>query len=267
MARVKVKLADNIARVVFIDPQATKGATLGSDVYLPNGQIATPATLRDYLGITTSGAPSGTSGSVAGALHSTLSGRSATDAHPQYALVSSLGTAAALNSDNDGTLAANSSTRLPTQAAVKAYVDANAGGDGGLLAVQEADQVTTNNNVFQDTDLVIPLTAGTWRMEAFLDFTPNATPDMEIRLTFTGTQTDVALYRHFARGGTVGEESTFALPFDLTFTVTGRGIMRYWLKIEVSVAGDLKVQTRQVTSSATANTFWRGSWMRAVPLD
>lgn len=35
-----------------------------------------------------------------------------------------LGTASTLNSDNDGTLAANSSTRVPTQAAVKAYADA-----------------------------------------------------------------------------------------------------------------------------------------------
>lgn len=36
-----------------------------------------------------------------------------------------LGTVATLTSDTDGTLAANSNTRVPTQAAVKTYVDAD----------------------------------------------------------------------------------------------------------------------------------------------
>lgn len=44
-----------------------------------------------------------------------------------------LGTAATLDSDTDGTLAANSDANLPTQKAVKTYVDANGGSFDGTL--------------------------------------------------------------------------------------------------------------------------------------
>ncbi|HEY1191906.1 MAG TPA: hypothetical protein VGE74_30020 [Gemmata sp.] len=47
----------------------------------------------------------------------------APDPHTQYALESALGTASALASDTDGTLSANSDSRLATQKAVKTYVD------------------------------------------------------------------------------------------------------------------------------------------------
>lgn len=76
MARVKVKLADNIARVVFIDPEATKGAILGSTVYLPSGQVGTPVTVRQWLGI------AGASGRLN---HSELENLQADD-HPQYTM-------------------------------------------------------------------------------------------------------------------------------------------------------------------------------------
>lgn len=48
------------------------------------------------------------------------------DPHTQYALESALGTASTLASDTDGTLAANSDARIPTQKAVKTYVDTKA---------------------------------------------------------------------------------------------------------------------------------------------
>ncbi len=50
MARKKIQLADNIKRVVTIETEATIGATLGTDVRLPNGQVATPATFLTWLG-------------------------------------------------------------------------------------------------------------------------------------------------------------------------------------------------------------------------
>jgi hypothetical protein len=51
MPRVKIQLADNIKRTVVIDTDATKGARLGADVYLPAGTVATPAGFRDWLGV------------------------------------------------------------------------------------------------------------------------------------------------------------------------------------------------------------------------
>lgn len=78
MARAKVKLADNIARVVFIETEATIGATLGRDLKLPDGTVATAATLRNYLGV--AAASDGTTATH----HRLLQGLNLGDDHPQY---------------------------------------------------------------------------------------------------------------------------------------------------------------------------------------
>lgn len=76
MARVKVRLADNIARVVFVDPDATNGATLDSNLFMADGEVATPASLRQYLGL-------GEGGTLQ---HSALRGLQQGDDHPQYTM-------------------------------------------------------------------------------------------------------------------------------------------------------------------------------------
>lgn len=76
MAKQKVRLADNIARVIFIDPDATKGATLDRNLFMANGAVATPALLRTYLGI-------GSGGTLK---HSELQGLQLGDDHPQYTM-------------------------------------------------------------------------------------------------------------------------------------------------------------------------------------
>lgn len=76
MARVKIKLADNIARVVFVETDATIGSTLGVDFKLPDGSIATVASLASLLGIGDTNA-----GITA---HRLLQGLSLGDDHPQY---------------------------------------------------------------------------------------------------------------------------------------------------------------------------------------
>jgi hypothetical protein len=84
MARIKVKLADNLARVVFLESDATKGATLSTNLYLPNGDVATPATLRTYLGIS-DGVTVTTGGSSSGTMnHNALANLTAGDPHTQY---------------------------------------------------------------------------------------------------------------------------------------------------------------------------------------
>ncbi|HEY1191064.1 MAG TPA: hypothetical protein VGE74_25750 [Gemmata sp.] len=81
--------------------------------------------------------PSGTA-SAAVAAH-----EAASDPHPQYAQESALGTASALASDTDGTLSANSDTRIATQKAVKAYVDQAV---TGLLDFKGDQNASTNPN-------------------------------------------------------------------------------------------------------------------------
>jgi hypothetical protein len=77
MSRAKVRLADNIARVIFIEEDATNGATLGKNLFLPDGKTAgTPETVRQWLGI---------GGSGNAVLHSSLGGLNKDD-HPQYTM-------------------------------------------------------------------------------------------------------------------------------------------------------------------------------------
>jgi hypothetical protein len=78
MARVKVKLADNLTRVVFIETDATIGARLGTNLYMPSGDLATKANLRAYLGITDAGQGQ--------QHHRLLLGLPLGNDHPQYPL-------------------------------------------------------------------------------------------------------------------------------------------------------------------------------------
>lgn len=77
MAKVKVKLADNIARVVFIEKDATIGATIGVDLKDANGNVLTREGLAAYLGV------SSAQGANA-AHHRLLQGLRLGDDHPQY---------------------------------------------------------------------------------------------------------------------------------------------------------------------------------------
>jgi hypothetical protein len=86
MPRHKVRLADNIARVIFIETDATIGATLGLDVRTPDGVVGTPATVRSWLGISETGVINiGSSGGGGGVTqHRLLQGLTIGNDHPQY---------------------------------------------------------------------------------------------------------------------------------------------------------------------------------------
>lgn len=75
MARVKIKLADNIARIVFVETNATIGSTLGVDFKLPDGRVATVASLASLLGV---------GGDTDALDHRLLAGLTLGDDHPQY---------------------------------------------------------------------------------------------------------------------------------------------------------------------------------------
>lgn len=80
--KFKLQLADGPVRVLEIDPQATQGATLGTDLYLPSGVAATPTTLLDWLG---GAVPSAVAPASSGtSKHQLLAGLTIGDDHPQY---------------------------------------------------------------------------------------------------------------------------------------------------------------------------------------
>lgn len=73
MPRIKVKVerGNGLQQVITVDTEATKGATLGTDVRLPSGAVATPATFLQWLG-TTPGSSSGSGSSSGPSLSSIL---------------------------------------------------------------------------------------------------------------------------------------------------------------------------------------------------
>lgn len=79
MARRKVRLADDIARVIFIDDKATVGATIGVDLKLPSGEVGTLAELQTLFG---AGAATASSSVIRD--HRLLRGLPLGDDHPQY---------------------------------------------------------------------------------------------------------------------------------------------------------------------------------------
>jgi len=81
--RIKVKLQDSTpARVIHLDPAATEGATLGTNLFTPDGTVGTPATVRAWLSLSTTSEVSPTQG---GSIHhKLLQGLPVGDDHPQY---------------------------------------------------------------------------------------------------------------------------------------------------------------------------------------
>lgn len=83
MAKHKVPIAGTIGKSVVVDTEATNGATLGVNLFLPNGTLPTLAQLKAYLGIT--GATSGGNGNGGPVTHHRLlQGLTVGDDHPQY---------------------------------------------------------------------------------------------------------------------------------------------------------------------------------------
>jgi hypothetical protein len=268
MARRKVRLADNIARVIFVDDEATVGATIGTNLYMANGQVATPALLAAYIGAVSSVTVQ--AGSSGNANHSTLQNLSAND-HPQYALVASLATVAFSGDYGDlsgvpRTLIAGTNIAFDDTVPGQRTISASGGGGSSvIIAVQETDLVVTSNNTFQDTSLLVALAVGTYLIELDWAVLPNATPDMEIEQAFTGTLSSIRMNRRVFTGAALATSRETAL-FTASYTTTGLSAQQWAGVVEVTAPGDFKLRVRQITSSPTAVTFYAGSFIRATPI-
>lgn len=81
MAKVRVPVLGTVGKSVQLDPNATVGAVLGTNLYTPDGGVGTPATVRAWLGVSESGGV----GIAGGAQHHRLlQGLTLGDDHPQY---------------------------------------------------------------------------------------------------------------------------------------------------------------------------------------
>lgn len=83
MAKVKVAVLGTVGRVVFLETDATIGAKLGTDLFTPDGEVGTPATVRAWLGLSSGVAETPAGGSNH---HRLLQGLTLGNDHPQYPL-------------------------------------------------------------------------------------------------------------------------------------------------------------------------------------
>jgi hypothetical protein len=146
-------------------------------------------------------------------------------------------------------------------------ISASLTGTNDVSKVQVSDLSITSNNVLQDTDLIIPLTAGTWLITFDVMQTQNSTPQMETQLQYTGTVTSVAGIVTRMRATTAFSVATVtALPYSQTETTSDTVARRGSFRLTVSDSGNVKFQARQVNSGATAVQFRGGSSMRAIKI-
>ena len=107
-----------------------------------------------------------------------------------------LGTAAPLDIDTDDTLSANSDTLIPTQQAVKAYVDANGGGGSGLwrfldyaIGSSGSDQTTggSGNYDYASAPGTAPTTSKAYRADSKTVSCTAAASGKVLRFNYAGS--------------------------------------------------------------------------------
>lgn len=134
MARRKVKLQDTLSRVVYIDPAANEGATIGVDLRLPDGRVPSLSELQGIFG-----GGSGTAGvaTQAPTFVPTL-WRLISEVPANVRQVQNLATAGLVTRRSDGSWV----TRSVTAAAGRLTV-ANGNGDAGNVALDLAQLVNS----------------------------------------------------------------------------------------------------------------------------
>ena len=130
-------------------------------------------------------------------------------------------------------------------------------------SVQASDMVITSNTTLTNTDLVTEtLQPGTYSFEMHFATVSHATPDMNVALAFSGTLADFYGYMDYSVGASGGNIGLFALGVILAYNTTSSNVTNIKGSFQVTAAGVFSVKAAQNSSSATAVTFKRGSWLR-----
>jgi len=142
------------------------------------------------------------------------------------------------------------------------------GGGGGLWTqvIQGSDLTITSNNTFQTTSLTASLTAGTYAFEINYWTSVSATPDMEVRLQYTGTVTNLNGRRYASRITTPTTSDAVITGIDGGSVYNMNDTSRFYVELRglltVSDSGTFAAYARQVTSSGTSVSFLAGSVLR-----
>lgn len=302
MARRKIHLADGIARVVYIETEATKGATIGTNLYRPDGKVATAADLAAYIGV------SGSSGGSSATQHSQLQGLSGND-HPQYALVATYNALVASLADvafsgdyYDLIGAPTIPSSIDDLADVNVYGAADgdalvfdsgtntwipgavaSGGGGAVTGIYKiaTESRASTTTLTDDTDLIATLQANKkYKIDYTIWIETSATPDFKCQWHFTGTATSAKSVAHFPNGATasvsagavsatLGAYIAYGLDRVHTYNVSATQTICHTgtLTIEVGASGGtLSFQWAQNNSSGTAVSVARDSCMTVTEM-
>jgi hypothetical protein len=148
-----------------------------------------------------------------------------------------LGTAALLAADADGTLAADSDSRIATQKAVKTYVASQVSA-GGAVSLAGSQTFTGVNTFAQSPVIPAPTTALQAATKGYVDASHPS-----------GSQIQVVNYQT----GAVATGTTI-IPFDDTIPTSGEGTQFMSLAVTPTAAGNtLKIEVEAVVSSTAPN--------------
>lgn len=160
----------------------------------------------------------------------------------------------------------NSGDVLTSQGSGSPPIWAASSGGGWTQVAQSTDLVITSNNTFQTTSLSASLTAGTYAFEILAWASSHLTPDMEVRLQYTGTVTNLNGHRYASRVTTPAVSDAAVTGTDAgsvyLMDATSRYFIEYRGLLTVSDSGTFALYARQVTSSGTSVTFLAGSILR-----
>ena len=148
--------------------------------------------------------------------------------------------------------------------------------DGWVMIRKLAAQTKASNvTLANDTDLIVTLAAGTYRVFFSVMFeTGNATMDYKYALNFSGTASGIRVWRkHMAAGIAAGTDTetvqtgtTLPGSTSVAATTSGLALVEIDLTLTVTVAGVLGFQWAQDTSNGSNLTVHRGSYLEYVSM-
>lgn len=273
--RFRVPLWGKPQGYVAVDPEATKGATLGVDLYRADGSVVTEADLAGA-------APAGGSSKVAPTLWQLIQQIPA-----NIKALAALTTSGFVRRAGDGTWSASAlqaseaaydnSTSGMTAADVQAAIDelsTTVGGGSWKTVIKSADESRASTTVrTADSELQITLPAGLYFVEAdvFLNVASGSNANHGVEVSTIGGNENLLGFRRrnkvSSASGTGNEQTQSGIgPNGVALAAAGimPGAYGVVAAIELTASDTIAVKWAQNSSSSTASMVLRGSALRVT---
>lgn len=276
--RFRVPLWGKPQGYVAVDPEATKGATLGVNLYRADGSVVAEA---DIGGVAAT--PAGGT-SIAATLWSLIQNIPA-----NIRALASLTTSGFVRRAGDGTWSAgalqaseaaysNTTSGLAAanaQAAIDELAAITYPSGTATTVVKSADETRASTTTDSpDSELTINVTPGLYYVEcmAFLDRSGSTDANHHVVVDFSGTANVLGFRRAYQNNGTTGTDneitrSGYGVALGST-GISGVGAMPGFYSVEGAIeatsSGAIRLSWSQNTSSATGSKVLKGSMLRVT---